>query len=117
MRMVFPDLGGLEVRGTQQGAIRIQFEESPTSFTAWVDALSIFAAGLYDRYLRYASALDLSTGTSKEYTFLLVLDEPTAALHPQLFPSFVRALNSLNVQTVLATHSVDFFLQKHWSSQ
>ncbi|KAI8920394.1 hypothetical protein DFJ77DRAFT_240269 [Powellomyces hirtus] len=112
---VFPGIGTLDVFSTTK-VHRLRFVRDGVLFPWWREgsgvcfALTIFAAVLYDQETRFASATNVSATSPFQYHHVLLLDEASASLHPQILPAFLDALLSLDVQIILATHSVDFLL-------
>ncbi|KAJ3168138.1 hypothetical protein HDU87_001219 [Geranomyces variabilis] len=112
---VFPGIGELDVSSTTK-VHRLRFKRNDTMLPWWREGsgvcfvLTIFAAVLYDQATRFASATNVSAASPFQYHHLLLLDEPSAPLHSQIIPVFMDALISLDVQVILATHSVDFLL-------
>ncbi|KAJ3042719.1 hypothetical protein HDV00_006776 [Rhizophlyctis rosea] len=118
MNRVFPGIGSLEVV-TLKNVFRLRFKRGNAVFPWYQEGsgvafvLTIYAAILYDFAKRFASIQDVATGTVSnpfQYVHLLALDEPTSPLHPQVLSAFVTTLETLKVQIVIATHSVDFLL-------
>lgn len=118
MGQVFPGIGTLEV-ATLKKAYRLRFRRGDRLYPWYQEGsgvafvLTIFAAVFYDIAKRFASIGDVAAGIREvpyEYIHLVALDEPTSSLHPQAFPALIHALESLDIQVVIATHSVDFLL-------
>ncbi|KAJ3048231.1 hypothetical protein HK097_010754 [Rhizophlyctis rosea] len=118
MDRVFPGIGKLDLV-ILKNVYRLRFKRDESVFPWYQEGsgvafvLTIFAAILYDIAKCFASMQDVAAGnTSKPYQYmhLLALDEPTSPLHPQVLSAFVTVLESLKVQIVIATHSVDFLL-------
>lgn len=116
MEQIFPGVGNLDVASTKK-VNRLRFRRAEF-LTPWFKegsgvsfVLTIFAAILYDQCTRFSSATNIAASAPFKYHHLVVLDEPASSLHPQVFPAFLDALLALDVQIVLATHSVDFLLR------
>ncbi|KAJ3284863.1 hypothetical protein HK104_009750 [Borealophlyctis nickersoniae] len=113
---IFPDIGTLHLR-TYKAGIRLWFQRGDT-YTPWhaegsgvAVTLTIFAAILYDRIERFRSMENFFQDANlPPYHYVIALDEPTASLHPLVFPAFMKELEKIDVEIVIATHSVHFLL-------